>query len=91
MLAGGYVKFAICEYYNDTIFTIFAQTILTSITMCDHTELRQYEKVNKRAHNLILLFFAEHLTVIFTKFEPDFIEKLLRVLLAAMNDPIFEV
>lgn len=35
VLAGGYVNFAICEYYNDTIFTIFAQTILTSISMCE--------------------------------------------------------
>lgn len=40
---------------------------------------------------MTLLFFVEHLTVIFTKFEGAFIEKLLRVLLFAMNDPAFEI
>jgi len=40
---------------------------------------------------LTLLFFVDHLTVIFTKFEAVFIDKILRVLLFAMKDPVFEV
>ena len=54
VLAGSYVNFAICEYYNDTIFTVFSKTVLSSIVSCDHNELRSYEKVDRRAHGLIL-------------------------------------
>ena len=40
VMAGGYVNFAICEYYNDTIFTVFAQSVLSSVAVCDHAVLR---------------------------------------------------
>ena len=54
ILNGSFVNFAICEYYSDSIFTVLARTILTSIAVCDLNELRSYAKVDKRAHDLIL-------------------------------------
>ena len=36
MIAGSYVNFAICEYYNDSIFTVLSQMIFTSLTTCDY-------------------------------------------------------
>ena len=91
VLIGAYVNFAICEYYNDSIFTLFSQTIIKSIVSCDLNELRTYAKVNKRVYNCLLNFFHNHLVLLFTKFETGMIEQILNVLLFAMNDPIFEV
>ena len=54
VITGNYVNFAICEYYNDTIFTVLSQTVLSSVVMCDLVELRSYAKVDKRAHLAIL-------------------------------------
>jgi len=33
MIAGNYVNFAICEYYNDSIFTQLSQQILTTVSI----------------------------------------------------------
>ena len=33
MIAGNYVNFAICEYYNDSIFTQVSQLVLTSLSI----------------------------------------------------------
>ena len=46
IITGNYVNFAICEYYNDTIFTVLSQSVLSSIVMCDPVELRSYAKVD---------------------------------------------
>ena len=45
MIAGNYVNFAICEYYNDSIYTQLSQLILTSISIQNYEELASYEKV----------------------------------------------
>ena len=74
VLIGAYVNFAICEYYNDSIFTLFSQTIIKSIVSCDLNELRCYAKVNKRVYNCLLNFFHNHLVLLFTKFEVGVIE-----------------
>ena len=91
VLAGSYVNFAICEYYNDSIFTITSKQVLSSIIECNSQELRSYAKVNRRAHTLILQYMQDHIKVLFLKFEPNFIEQILMVLLNAMSDPLFEV
>ena len=36
MIAGNYVNFAICEYYNDSIFTQLSQLIFTTLSICDY-------------------------------------------------------
>ena len=35
MIAGAYVNFAICEYYQDSIFTQLSQLVLTTVSICD--------------------------------------------------------
>ena len=36
MIAGHYVNFAICEYYNDNIFTVLSQLVIQMIAACDY-------------------------------------------------------
>ena len=48
MIAGSYVNFAICEYYNDSIFTVLSQMIFTSVTACEFKELSGYDKVMRK-------------------------------------------
>ena len=48
MIAGSYVNFAICEYYNDNIFTVLSQMIFTSVASCEANELFVYDKVTRR-------------------------------------------
>lgn len=91
VLTGNYVNFAICEYYNDTIFTVLSQTVLSSIVICDLSELRGYQKVNIKVYNLMLQFYNSHLELFFTKFDAGLIEQSLHTLLFAMTDPTFEV
>ena len=47
MISGNYVNFAICEYYNDDIFTVLSQMIFTSIVQFDYKELSAYKKVHR--------------------------------------------
>ena len=35
MMTGNYVNFAICDYYNDTIFTDATSSIIRTIVQCD--------------------------------------------------------
>ena len=36
MISGNYVNFAICEYYEDSIFTKLSQLIFTSLSVCGY-------------------------------------------------------
>ena len=92
VITGNFVNFAICEYYNDTIFTQFSQTVLCSIVRCgeSHQELQSYAKVYKKTLYVTLQFFSNHLELLFTKFDAELIEQLLRFLLKAMSQHVFE-
>ena len=45
ILSGIYINFAICEYYNDNIFSELTQLVLTMVSSLDHDELVSYCKV----------------------------------------------
>lgn len=53
MINGNYINFAICEYYNDEVFTQLSKCIFTSIAYFDVSELRQYEKISKQVYQLL--------------------------------------
>ena len=80
MVGGNYVNFAICEYYEDSIFTHLSQLIFTTVSVCDYKELVAYDKVHRTAFLVVLKFFNNHLDLLFTKFESSLIETLLKLL-----------
>ena len=45
IISGNYINFAICEYYNDNIFSELTQLVLTMVSSLDHDELVSYCKV----------------------------------------------
>ena len=91
MLTGNYVNFAICDYYNDTIFTDMTRCILSSIAMCDLGELRKYAKVDKKVHSMLHCFFSTQLVHLFTNFEIEEIKQVLKVLTFGTTDRLYEV
>ena len=91
MLSGNYVNFAICDYYNDTIFTDMTRCILCSITTSDLGELRHYAKVDKKVHSMLYCFFNTQLVHLFTNFEAGEIEQVLKVLSFGTTDRLYEV
>ena len=80
MITGNYINFAICEYYNDEVFTQLSKQIFTSICTSEVSQLRSYEKINKKVYQIISQFFTNHLELLFTKFDMPLIEKMLRIL-----------
>ena len=54
MIAGSYVNFAICESYDDDIFTVISRLVLTSMSGQNYSQLKCYEKVNKKVFNVCL-------------------------------------
>ena len=91
MIAGNYVNFAICEYYNDSIFTQLSQLILTTVSICDYSELISYEKVHRVSYTVVLHFFNNHLELLFSKFENNLIDAVLDRLLQGLSAPTYEV
>ena len=69
MIAGNYVNFAICEYYDDNIFSTLSQQIFTSITSCNFKELTTYKKVHLTIFKVTARFVENHLEIMFLKFD----------------------
>lgn len=91
MIAGNYVNFAICEYYNDSIFTELSQLVFTSATSCDIREMCKYEKVNRKVFMVSQHFFNHHLEVMFMKFDHKLIESMLTLMVHGMQDSAYDV
>ena len=49
-----YVNFAICESYDDDIFTVISRLVLTSMSGQNYSQLKCYEKVSKKVFNVCL-------------------------------------
>ena len=91
MIAGNYVNFAICEYYNDSIFTQVSQLVLTSLSIQNYKELASYESVHRKSFSVVLHFFNNHLELLFSKFEAELILAILNLLRSGMLGTTFEV
>ena len=91
MISGNYVNFAICEYYNDSIFTQLSQLIFTSLSVCGYQELTTYEKVHRITYQVILHFFSNHLELLFKKFESNLTEAIIDLLIRGMTGTSFDV
>ncbi len=91
MIAGNYVNFAICEYYNDSIFTQLSQLIFTTLSICDFKELASYEKVHRASFQVVVHFFNNHLELLFSKFDASLIEAIMELLMNGMTGNKFDV
>ena len=91
MIAGNYVNYAICEYYNDSVFTHLSQMIFTSITSQDYKQLQSYEKVYRKVFMVFQHFFNHHQEVMFLKFDGNLIEKMLMLLVQGMEESSFDI
>ena len=90
MIHGNYVNFAICEYYEDNVFTVLSQMVFTTVTLCDYKELTAYKKVYKMVFMLFQLFFERHQELLFLKFEDKLIRDMVRFLVRGLGDSSFE-
>ena len=57
MIAGSYVNFAICESYDDDIFTVISKLVVNAMSCQEYKQLKSYEKVNRRVFTVSLHFF----------------------------------
>ena len=90
MIHGNYVNFAICEYYEDNVFTVLSQMVFTTVTLCDYKELTAYKKVYKMVFMLFQLFFERHQELLFLKFEDKLIRDMVHFLVRGLGDSSFE-
>lgn len=59
MITGNYINFAICDYYQDDIFSVLSQMVMTS-TVCAvdyESELKTFTKLHVFAFETVTLFF----------------------------------
>jgi hypothetical protein len=92
VINGNYINFAICEYYNDDVFTSLTQLVMKMVIFIDSNELKQYAKVEGVVYNMLWSFFAKHLELIFMKLDSTLVSELLKILVSGLqNSPTFEI
>ena len=69
MVAGNYINFAICEYYEDDVFTQLSKRFFEMIALCSIEDLRAYEKVHRQISIVTWHFFNHHMELLFLKFD----------------------
>ena len=79
MITGNYINFAVCEYYQDDIFSVLSQMVMTSVVSAvDYeNELKTFTKLHQQAFEVVALFFQKHLEVMFLKFDTELIQAIL--------------
>ena len=80
-IAGGYVNFAICDFYNDNSFGQLCTMVINSILNQDLTEMTQYKKANKTMYFMIEEFFKKHLELIFLKMDLGIVSNVIEKIL----------
>lgn len=92
VIVGSYINFAICEYYNDDVFTQLSTLVLQMVGCLDVVKLKQYSKVELNVFKMLWSFFSAHLELVFMKFDGSLISSLLKVLTCGLQEsPSFEV
>ena len=80
-VVNSYLREDAARYWAYTeLFTQLSKQIFTSICTSEVSQLRSYEKINKKVYQIISQFFTNHLELLFTKFDMPLIEKMLRIL-----------
>lgn len=91
-ISGGYINFAICDFYQDDSFVNIASMVFKSILNQDITEIANYPKVNSTLYKFIEEFFKKHLELAFLKIDKDLIKQIfVRVLLPGMLSEVPDI
>ena len=77
VIVGSYINFAICEYYNDDVFTQLSTLVLQMVGCLDVSKLRQYSKVELNVYKMLWSFFSSHMELVFMKFDTSLITSLI--------------
>lgn len=80
-VSGGYVNFAICDFYNDESFSQLSSMVFKSVLSQDLNNLAQYEKVNRTLIQFVEVFLKKHLELIFLKFDLNILKELVEKIL----------
>lgn len=92
VIVGSYINFAICEYYNDDVFTQLSTLVLQMVGCLDVAKLKQYSKVELQVYKMLWSFFSSHMELLFMKFDASLINSITSVLTSGLQgSPAFEV
>lgn len=87
IVAGNFVNFSVCEYYNDTAFVDLARMVFTLVTMQDQKEYSSFTRLTQVTHSMLENFMKHHAALMMRHFEPPLIVKTLETtLLGLMTD-----
>ena len=73
-ISGGYINFAICDFYKDNSFAELTSMVFKSILNQDISEIANYQKVNFAMYRFLEEFFKKHLELAFLKIDRDLIK-----------------
>jgi hypothetical protein len=91
VISGNYINFAICEYYNDDVFTQLSQLTIKMVAISDTEEMKLYGKVELHVYNMIWSFFSHHLELMFMKFEVPLIKQIVQVVIEGVKSQNSEI
>ena len=92
VINGNYINFAICEYYNDDIFTQLSTLVMTMVATLDSDQqLKCYGKVEQTTYSMLWSFFGHHLELMFMKFDVQLLEKVVSLLIRGVSSPVSDV
>lgn len=84
IVAGNFINFSICEYYNDTWFIDLSILIFTLITVQDHKEYTSFTKLTYATYKMIESFMKFHTPLMMNHFDPSLVVKTLEATLLGL-------
>ena len=69
LIDGKYVNFKVCEYYGDMSFIELSKIVFTVVTMQDAEELKQYERLYRKALEVFYCFTKSYSNSVFEHFD----------------------
>jgi hypothetical protein len=78
---GGYINFAICDFYNDNSFADLSTLVVKSILNQDITDVLKYQKVSITLYKFIEEYFKKHLELMFLKMDLDLLKQIFERIL----------
>lgn len=85
MINGNYINFAICEYYNDDVFTQLTNLILKMVASLDQAQLSTYAKVEVTVYGMLWCFFSHHMELMFMKADITLIKSVSAMLIRGLS------
>jgi hypothetical protein len=91
VINGNYINFAICEYYNDDVFTQLTSLTLKMVASLDPVQLQAYAKVEVTVYGMLWCFFSHHMELMFMKFDMALLKSISEMLIRGLSATSFEV